>query len=174
MAIHGTHGGLAESCQTLVSRLREDHVVLGVRQNRDRRRVRGHVTKEEMGKRDVDDAVLGQPADVLVDRCFVTAEVETALDAVDEGDAPVVDEIVHTTNQHVPLTVGVQSMQVSLNVLELILQVLEVTGTRRGTVGPVDVETRPAARRAPSRRAGRRPPVARPGRRASPTSASDR
>src|SRR4051812_37000074 len=66
--------------------LREEEVVDEVGEEGDGVRVGGDEAVEEVGDRDVGDPPAGQLADVALDLLGGGAEVEAALDAVDEGE----------------------------------------------------------------------------------------
>jgi hypothetical protein len=131
------HRARRRSAQTGESRgrLMEEVVVFRVGKGRNRRGVGRHTPEEQMCERDVQNALVSQPADVGVDRLLIGAEVKAALHAVDEHDAIVIVDVTRVLGDHVTGAGRVQLLQVGLDVSQLASEVVERAGPRGGIEG---------------------------------------
>ena len=113
-------------------------VVERVGQERERRRVGGDAAPEQVGERDVGDAARGERDDVRVDVGRRGAEVEAALDAVDEADDAVGEGAVELGLVVDTVAPGCAA-DLRLDLLELLEQAGEVARLRQRAVGLVEV-----------------------------------
>jgi hypothetical protein len=88
---HRLNGRVAKRAETF-GRLREDEVVEPVGQKRQRGRVGGNLSPEQMRDRDVRYASFCQRPHVLAHSVLVLAELEASLDSVNEHWSAAVDE----------------------------------------------------------------------------------